>query len=108
MYQITIKPRSVYGHWRALADYWGISSKAKERLEWMIFYHTVGKENSGVTADYFGISRKTFWKWKIRFNPHIIQSLKEKSKAPKVKRTWTVTTVEEQRVINLRLESKCK
>lgn len=104
MYQITIKPRSEYDGWRNLANYWKISSKAKEKLEWMIFYHTLGRKNAKFTADYFGISRKTFWKWKLRFNPKVIQSLEEKSKAPKTKRSWTVTSVEESRIIKLRNE----
>lgn len=102
MYQIAIKPRNKFDHWRALANYWNISGKAKERLEWIIFYHTVGKYNSKFTSKYFSISRKTFWKWKKRFNPELIQSLEEKSKAPKAKRAWQVTSLEERRVIDLR------
>src|SRR4030065_580269 len=86
MYQIAIKPRNTYDHWRALSNYWSISSQAKQRLEWMIFYHSVGKRSTKTTASYFGISRKTFWKWKSRFNPKVIQSLEEKSKAPKGRR----------------------
>ena len=102
MYQIAIKPRNTYDHWRALSNYWSISSQAKQRLEWMIFYHSVGKRSTKTTASYFGISRKTFWKWKSRFNPKVIQSLEEKSKAPKGRRTWQVTTFEEQRIVELR------
>lgn len=102
MYQIAIKPRNKYDKWRNLANYWKISSKAKERLEWMIFYYTVGNTNSRFTAKYFGISEKTFWKWKARFNPKFIQSLEEKSKAPKTKRVWTVTNLEEKRIVDLR------
>jgi len=108
MYRITIKPRNKFDHWRSLAIYWNISSKARERLEWMIFYHSVGNQSVKAVSEYFGISRKTFWKWKSRFNPHIIQSLEEKSKAPKAKRVWTVTAIEERRMVGLRLESKCK
>ena len=102
MYQIAIKPRSKYDHWRALSNYWMLSPKAKQRLEWLIFYHSVGRRSVKATANYFGISRKTFWKWKARFNPKLIQSLEEKSKAPKNKRTWTVTETEERRIVDLR------
>jgi len=102
MYQIAIKPRNEYDHWRALSNYWMLSPKAKQRLEWMIFYYSIGQKRVKATTDYFGISRKTFWKWKGRFNPKIIQSLEEKSKAPKTRRTWQVTDIEEKRVIELR------
>lgn len=102
MYQITLKPRDTYDHWRALASYWQISEKARQKLEWMIFYYTVGKENVTFTATYFGISRKTFHKWKKRFEPHLIQSLEEKSRVPHKKRQWEVTPVQERRIITLR------
>jgi len=101
-YNITLGKRNTYDHWRALAQYWHISAKAKERLEWIIFYHTVGEKNSSSTAKYFGISRKTFHKWKNRFNPHVIQSLEEKSRKPHNLRTWEVTSLEETRVVELR------
>jgi transposase InsO family protein len=71
-------------------------------LEWIIFYHTVGKRNAAKTALYFGISRKTFHQWKKRFDPQRIQSLEEYSRAPKMVRTWEVTPEEEQRVKALR------
>lgn len=96
------KNRSVYTRWRYLADYWNISDKAKQRLEWLIFYHTVGKRNARFTANYFGISTKTFHKWKSRFNPQFIQSLEEQSKAPHKTRHWQVTSQQEKRIIVLR------
>ncbi|MDO8514955.1 MAG: integrase core domain-containing protein, partial [bacterium] len=102
MYQIAVRPRSQFDHWRALAGYWHLSPKAREKLEWMIFYQTVGKKNARTTASYFGISCKTFHKWKRRFNPHLIQSLEEKSKAPIKRRVWEVTPVQEARVKALR------
>ncbi len=108
MYQISLKPRDKFDHWRNLAEYWQLSGGAKQRLEWIIFYHSFGKKNALETARYFGISRKTFHKWKGRFNPKVIQSLEEKSRSPKNKRVWTVTKDEEQKVTTLRLESKSK
>jgi putative transposase len=102
MYQFSLHPRPVKEHWRNLANLWHISPQAKERLEWMIFYHTIGKENARFTASYFGITPKTFHKWKKRFNPHFIQSLEEKSKAPRRTRVWEVTPEQEERVISLR------
>lgn len=102
MYQISLKPRSTTDHLRALAEYWHISAEAKQRLEWIIFYQTVGKRNAKATAAYFGISTKTFHKWKSRFNPHVIQSLEGQSRAPKKKRVWQVSRQEEEPIVSLR------
>jgi transposase InsO family protein len=105
---IPISPQSQTDHWRDLADYWRLTAKAKQRLEWLIFYYSVGKRDATVTAGYFGISRKTLHKWKNRFNPQLIQSLEEKSRAPIRRRTWEVTQRQEQRVIGLREQTKKK
>ena len=102
MYKIAIKPRSLPDHWRALAEYWNISDKAKQRLEWIIFYQTVANRNASQTATYFGISRKTFHKWKKRFNPQVIQSPEDESKEPIRKRQWQVSKRQENRIIKLR------
>lgn len=102
MYQLSLRRRPFPEHWRNLAEYWHISPKAKERLEWLIFYYTLGKEKARFTASYFGIAPKTLHKWKKRFNPRLIQSLEEKSRAPHKTREWEVTKVQEERVILLR------
>jgi transposase InsO family protein len=102
MYQFSLRQRTTFDHWRNLAEYWQISYQAKERLEWIIFYYTVGKRNVVGTASYFGISRKTLHKWLKRFNPQVIQSLEVHSRAPHQTRTWKVTPQEEERIICLR------
>lgn len=102
-FQFSFHYKPTTEHWRDLAQRWHLSHKARGRLEWMIFYHTVGKRNVSATARYFGVSRKTLHHWKKRFNPRFIQSLEEHARAPKQKRVWTVTPEEEQRVIALRL-----
>lgn len=75
-----------------------------QRLEWMIFYETVGKRNAKETSTYFGLSRKTFHKWRSRFQKSkgLISSLVEVSRSPHHKRSWMVTAEEETRVIILR------
>jgi putative transposase len=105
MYQITIQPRSKADHWRALAEYWKLSPIAKQRLEWIIFYHTVANDDASKTAKYFGISRKTFNKWKNRFNPNVIQSLEEVSRRPHQVRQWQVTPTEEKQIIEIRKDN---
>ena len=87
---------------RGVAERVGLSPKAKEKLEWIIFYHTVGKESVKNTFSYFGITRKTLHKWLKRFNEKNLLSLEEKSKAPIKKRAWEVTSKEEERIVYLR------
>src|SRR3990172_11452296 len=89
-------------YWRYWAERLNLSSSARLRLEWMIFYYTVGKRNGSATAKHFGIARQIFVKWKSRFNPHDLISLQDHSKAPKKKRIWTVTETEERNTILLR------
>lgn len=105
-YQVTRRARiffdsevSYWRHWAKLLD---LSPPARMRLEWIIFYTTVGKRNGLATARHFGVSRKTFMKWKARFNPRDLTTLEDQSKAPKRRRSWTVTRKEEVNVIALR------
>lgn len=87
---------------RGVAERVGLSSKAKEKLEWVIFYHTVGGKSVKVTSCYFGITRKTLHKWLRRFEEKNLRSLEEKSRAPIRKREWEVTREEEERIVFLR------
>jgi transposase InsO family protein len=87
---------------RGVAGRVGLSVKAKEKLEWIIFYHTFGKQNTKETSSYFGISRKTLHKWLKRFDEKNLLSLEEHSKAPIKRRSWEVTRAEEKRIIKLR------
>ena len=58
-----------------------LSKTAKQRLRWIDFYKSHGRDAS-LTCRYFGISRKTFYKWLKRFNTRYLQSLEDKSKKP--------------------------
>lgn len=89
-------------YWRHWADLLHLSGTARLRLEWMIFYHSAGKKNGVATARHFGISRKTFMKWKARFQSRDLTTLVDRSRAPKRRRTWTVTKEEEANLILLR------
>lgn len=82
----------------------GLPLTACLRLEWMIFFETAGQRNASKTARYFSISRKTFHKWRNRFEKSRsrVQSLVNESRAPNHKRSWQVTPVEEERVVSLR------
>ena len=81
-----------------------LSPSARLRLEWMIFYKTVGEEDVTATAKYFNISRKTFHKWYKLFKAShsLVSSLESRSKRPKSCRKWEVTATEEERIKILR------
>lgn len=93
---------------RGVAETIKLSQKARERLEWIIFYNTYGKYNAKTTANYFGISRKTLHKYLKRFDEGNLKSLEEHSKAPIKRRSWTVTRKEQARIRDIRNFSKCK
>ena len=79
-----------------------LSVSAQLKLEWIIAYHTVFRENVKYTALHFGISRKTLHKYIKRFDEKDLPSLEEHSRAPETKRSWMVTPEEEKRIKVLR------
>ena len=93
---------SKYEHLRKMAR--DLSLEAQIRLEWVVFYETVGKCDASATAKYFCISRKTFHKWLkvFRDSKQDVNSLCDRSRTPIRKRTWMVTQQEEARIKDLR------
>ena len=79
-----------------------LSSKAQEKLEWIIFYNTIAKKSALYTASYFGINPKTLHKWKKRFDEKNLRVLEEQSRRPQKTRGWMVTGEEEANIIDLR------
>lgn len=80
-----------------------LSDKAQLKLEWIIFYHTQGKKNAKQTATTFGISRKTFHKWLLRFDETNLRTLEEHSRAPVNVRQRDISPWQEARIIKLRI-----
>jgi transposase InsO family protein len=64
----------------------------------------VAEENVTLTAQHFGISRKTFYKWSKRFkdSKYDVHSLADRSRDPHHKRHWEVTLIQEERIRRLR------
>jgi len=93
-----------YGSWRTVADLLVFGAQERLRVEWMVFYYTVGKKNATLTAQHFSISRKTFHKWSRRFkdSKYDVRSLADQSKAPRHRRKWEVTLIQEDRIRHLR------
>jgi transposase InsO family protein len=99
---IVLKDR--YERWRGVADLLGFTARERLRVEWMVFYYTMGKENATFTAQHFGISRKTFYKWSKRFknSKYDVHSLADRSRAPHRKKQWEVSLIQEERIRRLR------
>lgn len=92
-----------YDLWRKIAKK-KLSLKAQIRLEWIIFYYTVGKENAVMTAKHFGIARSVFYHWFSRFNETKLETLEDKSSKPKTTRKWQPDPIVLARMIKLRKE----
>lgn len=103
-YYFEAKPLELDDRWNRLRKIGRetLSLPAQLKLEWIIFYHTVGREDAKKTAQHFGISRKTFHKWVSRFNERNLTSLEEHARIPKRTRVWNVTHREEDQIIALR------
>lgn len=79
-----------------------LSKDGQLKLEWIIFYHTVGKRNALFTASHFGINPKTLHKWKRRFNERDLTTLEEQSRAPERTRKRDISLTQRVRIRNLR------
>jgi hypothetical protein len=79
-----------------------ISEKSQKKLEWIIFYHIIGKSKATATATYFGITRKTLHKYLKRFDERDLLTFEEHSRYPHKTRVWMVTLEEEKNIIVLR------
>ena len=58
-----------------------LSPRARLRLKWMDYYDAHGQDGR-LTCRYLGISPQTFYRWKRRYNPHVLQSLEDRPRRP--------------------------
>ncbi len=85
---------------RSLVRQGTISPGAAKKLRWMDHYHR--NRNARLTCRYFGISPKTFYRWKRRFDPYDLTTLEEESRRPRhVRQPRTPVRVVE-RILELR------
>src|SRR3989337_674780 len=59
----------------------GLSKQARQRVKWFDYYHRC--QNISLTCRYYGISRKTFYKWKRRYLKYHLPSLENNSRRPR-------------------------
>ena len=78
-----------------------LSKEAKRRLAWMDYYFSKGK-NAALTCRYFGISRKTFYKWLNRYDKYDLSTLESLSRAPMGRRKRELSLEQEDRIRALR------
>lgn len=88
-----------------LNKYKNLSKQAKQRIKWFDYHRQCG--NASKTCRYFGISRKTFHKWRKQYDPNNLFSLEDKSKAPINKRKREITPEQELKIIRLRKNHIC-
>ena len=94
--------RNTWDYYRFQAKQEKLSPQGMLRLEWIIFYYTIGKRKVAPTARHFGISRQGLHKWIKRFDAKHVLSLEEQSRKPKTLRMWQVTKTEEKEIVFLR------
>lgn len=95
----------VFSHhalWRKRAELLGLSRAARQRLEWIIYYHATAEQNARLTCRHFGIPPKTFYKWFDRFDETHLGIMEDESRAPKHTRQKEFTSQQYLRVIELR------
>ena len=54
----------------------GLSAAAKQRIKWFDYYY-FHNQDATLTCRYFGISRKTFYKWLKRYDRYNLYKLQE-------------------------------
>lgn len=78
----------------------GLSKEAKQRVQWFDYYRK--HKNVSLVCRYFGISRKTFYKWKERYDPQNLISLEDRDRAPIKRRQREISHDLEGKIVVLR------
>jgi putative transposase len=91
-----------YDRWRKQAELLKLSKRARQKLEWFIYYYSKGDKNASKTARYFGVTPKTYYKWLAVFDPVNLRALEEASRAPITTREHVGNLTQEDRILNLR------
>ena len=82
-----------------IEEYEKLSKAGKQRLEWIRKYEKW--ENVSKVCRYYGISRKTFYKWYRWYELFGIRGLGDKRAGPRRKRQPEITQQEELRIKQL-------
>lgn len=97
-----LQPFNKYNLWRKLAKKKKLTTKARIRLEWIIFYYTLAKKNATSTCKHFGVPRSIFYYWFSRFDDRNLCLLEDRPSIAIKKRTWNPDPIILTRMIKLR------
>lgn len=61
-----------------------LSWEEKRRLRVMDYYRQIEPKNVRKVCRYFGIHHSTFYRWKARYNPWNLESIRNKKRGPKI------------------------
>jgi len=95
-------PFDKHANWRKQAKLLKLFQKARQRLEWMIYYESKANKNASKTCRHFFVSPKVFYTWKNRFDGKNLLLLEDRSCSPLNKRKRAITPIEEERIVALR------
>jgi transposase InsO family protein len=85
--------------------YAALSREARTRIRWFDYHRKC--QNVSQTARHFGISRKTFHKWRKTYNPNNLFSLENRSRSPINRRKPDITPLQDERIRELRKKHLC-
>lgn len=91
-----------YERWRKIARELNLSKKARQRLEWMIYYETKAQKNAKLTCRHFDIQRSVWYYWRKRFDENNLRTLEDEFRTPKNTRQKEYTNLQYERVVQLR------
>jgi len=77
-----------------LTKYNNLSKQARNRLKWFDYYKRTN--NVSLTCRHYDISRKTFYKWKKKYNPSNLYTLEDTTTRPKNFRKPEITNLQEE------------
>jgi transposase InsO family protein len=102
-----LQPTTTYGslipgseYIRDLVRQGEISKEAAQKLRWMDHY--AKNRNARLTCRYFGISPKTFYRWKNRFDPYDLTTLEQESRRPRHRRQPQTPAAVVEAILELR------
>jgi len=102
LWQVDQPVTNKYERWRKQAVLLKLSKRAKQKLEWFIYYYSKAQQKALVTCRYFGIGKTAFYKWLAVFDETNLRALEEGSRAPICRRTRLLEPTIEQKILALR------
>ena len=94
--------KNKYVRWLKIAKKLGLSKKASQRLNWMIYYETTAEKNAQKTCRHFDIPRSSWYYWRKKFDETNLRTLEDEFKAPKSTRKKEYTPTQYERIVTLR------